>query len=439
MVTLYETYQAQGKTLPSTVEGRFADPAFATAAKTAGIDQSAYKVDMNNAAANTKIADLYGKKVDVPVTDVKTDITTAPVKTPTFGINTGIAPVGETKNLTDTQNNSYLVDNNGQIISGPNNGEYQVGENIAKYPNAYKQITGMEIGGTKGEQLTTLNDNIASAAQTFATTVTNIQNGSIPLSDADNAQIEGLKVKYKEMIDKQILTNTSASGIANIRGYQKGAAEYDPSFQIGIINSIVSSGMSKVLDLQNKEASAVATLTQALKDNNIKNIKIAYDSLHTAQNEKAKSLKETIDAVNKEIAADKKAQEEEIGRATSEIINDISTSVEDKQKALAESSGHLSYSQITTFTNIIKKQQKEEAAAKKKAEDDYKKTHTDAIMGGRMSDAEAAIAAGADPIAVRKAFIEEFPTGSAKFDAYFKRIKESTATYPGATSTDREI
>lgn len=73
MATLYEIYQGQGKTLPNTVADRFADPAFATAAKAAGIDQSAYSINMGNAAMNTKIANLYGKTPTAPA-----PITTAP-------------------------------------------------------------------------------------------------------------------------------------------------------------------------------------------------------------------------------------------------------------------------------------------------------------------------------------------------------------------------
>lgn len=52
---LSEYYSGKGSTLPATAEGRFADPAFASAAKAAGYDSNSYKVNMGNAQANTSI------------------------------------------------------------------------------------------------------------------------------------------------------------------------------------------------------------------------------------------------------------------------------------------------------------------------------------------------------------------------------------------------
>ncbi len=61
MTTLYDIYKTQGKALPGTVAGRFADPTFAAAAKEAGVDQTSYAINSGNADINTKIAALYGK------------------------------------------------------------------------------------------------------------------------------------------------------------------------------------------------------------------------------------------------------------------------------------------------------------------------------------------------------------------------------------------
>lgn len=59
--TLYNIYKDQGKALPTSVESRFADPKFASAAQQAGITKDQYKINSGNADYNTKIASLYGK------------------------------------------------------------------------------------------------------------------------------------------------------------------------------------------------------------------------------------------------------------------------------------------------------------------------------------------------------------------------------------------
>lgn len=150
--------------------------------------------------------------------------------------------------------------------------------------------------GKSADQLALEQNNQAmvDAASAFSNTITNIQNGTTPLNAGEQAQVDSLKQQFQQMIDQQTQTNTSASGIANVRGYQTGAAEYDPTFQVKTINSIISAGQQKITDLQTKEASAVASLTQSLKDGDISRIKEAYDVLNNAQKDRQTQLQKTI-------------------------------------------------------------------------------------------------------------------------------------------------
>lgn len=76
---LYDYYKGQNKSLAPTAEGRFADPAFASAAKSAGYDINSYKVNMGNASANTAIE----RYLRTPVTTTPTGSTPTPTPTPT--------------------------------------------------------------------------------------------------------------------------------------------------------------------------------------------------------------------------------------------------------------------------------------------------------------------------------------------------------------------
>ena len=125
--------------------------------------------------------------------------------------------------------------------------------------------------------LTESTDKYQKQADKVNKTITNIQNGTVPLNEGEKAQIESLRQQYGELIAQQKLANTSAEGYGNIRGYQAGAAEYDPSFQAKIIGSIVTAGLNKVAALNTKMAGAIAELTQSIKDNKVKAVKDAWD------------------------------------------------------------------------------------------------------------------------------------------------------------------
>lgn len=139
--------------------------------------------------------------------------------------------------------------------------------------------------------------------------IANIQNGTTPLSPGEQAQVDGLKAQFQQLIDSQRLTNTGAEGFGQIRGYQTGAAEYDPTFQARTIGSIITAGNNKVADLNTKMASAVAALTQSFKDNNIAMVKDAWDIYSRAAEERQKTLQKTVDDAQKVIKESQAAQQ----------------------------------------------------------------------------------------------------------------------------------
>ena len=145
-------------------------------------------------------------------------------------------------------------------------------------------------------------------AENVSKTITNIQNGTVPLSAGEQAQIDGLKQQFQGLIEDQKLTNINSEGVANIRGFQTGSAEYDPTFQVKTIGSIVTAGLNKVADLNIKMASAVATMTQGFKDNNINAIKESWAIYTDAVEKRTASIQKTIDSANAKI---KEAKDEQ--------------------------------------------------------------------------------------------------------------------------------
>lgn len=243
-----------------------------------------------------------------------------------FDPNTGLplqAPTATTNNNT-TQSST----NGSTTAPGANNNA----------PNSTSTGPGQTDLDQANADLKAKTDEIAAEGQRVSQKILDIQNGATPLSAAEQAQITGLQQQFQQLIDQQTLANTGASGIANTRGYQTGAAEYDPSFQVKTIGSIVSAGVAKISDLQVKEASAVAQLTQALKDNDINAIKSAYDIANTARENSQNALKDTVTKIQDQIkqANDAKIAAEKVVTDAAKDARDFAYKKEQDQKQADE-------------------------------------------------------------------------------------------------------
>lgn len=154
-------------------------------------------------------------------------------------------------------------------------------------------INQADINNAKSDQSKLLSG-LDDANKSFNDTINSIKNGAIPLDNGQQAQISALQSQYNDVIQKQVLANTAAQGLGNIRGYQKGAAEYDPTFQAKTIGSIVSAGQQKIAELDTKMAGAVADLTDKFKQENITLIKAAWDQYQQFYKDKNDALQKTI-------------------------------------------------------------------------------------------------------------------------------------------------
>ncbi len=239
-----------------------------------------------------------------------------------------------------TSSTSTTTAGNNALANGVSNGPTGTSTNTTGLPSTGNATTDALIQQRQQES-----DALLAQAKNVSDTITQIQNGVIPLSAGDNAQVEGLKQQFQQLIDQQTLQNTGATGTAQMRGYQSGAAEYDPTFQVKTIGAVVTAGVNKITDLQIKEASAVASLTQALKDNNIKAVQQAWTDYSSAAEAHQTALKDTIDQAQKAIkdAQDAKIAADKVQYDTvTKPIQDLAATVlkNTGNKTLAEQVGN---------------------------------------------------------------------------------------------------
>lgn len=254
-----------------------------------------------------------------PVTPAPTPSSTAPIIPPAVGTQTQgsgnnnpgtvgtYGPTGTPTGTTATANPApFGKDANGNPYGGQNSNDPNPNSSVYGNGGTATGNTGTSGTGNTGTGTTSLTgdpnedalinaQNAQAAAQKqLGDTISGILNGSIPLSAADQAQVQGLENQYAQTIATQNLVNTNGAGTANLRGYQTGAAEYDPTFQAKTINAVLSAGATKIATLQTSEASAVAQLTESLQDNDIKGIQEAYDAYTASNSATQDALKTTI-------------------------------------------------------------------------------------------------------------------------------------------------
>lgn len=164
--------------------------------------------------------------------------------------------------------------------------------------------------GSLNAQLIKSQEEYDAEAKKVSDLITNIQNGTVPLNAGQIAQIDGLKQQFNQLIEEQKLVNKGATGTAQIRGYQTGSGEYDPTFQAKTIGGIITAGANKVADLNVKMASAVASLEQGFKTDNINAIKSAWDVYSQAAEKRQETIQKTIENAQKQIEEARKQKED---------------------------------------------------------------------------------------------------------------------------------
>ena len=294
-------------------------------------------------------------------------------------------------------------------------------KNMTRYSDGSADVT-FEDGTTKhltAEDMIAQNEaDDFNKAQKFSTAIDNIYNGATPLRAEQQAQIENLKNIYNDLIKKQGIMNTTNLGIANVGGYRSGIAE-DPKFQTGYIQTITDEGIRKVTNLQTEMISKVEELTNALKNENVKQIKASYDALDNARESLDKSFKETVKNIKDAIEKAQKAQQEQYNQTITSIVTNSSYTYEQKAQAFdqVKDKGVLTPAQMMSIQAELTKQKASAEKAREKAiaED------TEGSIRSFLAEAQIAKKNGANLLDLKQEFIRLFGTKYAnQFDEYWQ-------------------
>jgi len=236
-----------------------------------------------------------------PTTGSSTTSTTT-ASTPTFGVNSGGMPTGENKAFTGSDGKTYTVDSNGQIVSGPSNGSYQVGANISQYADAYKTITGKDIPSVSsaGPTGNAYDDSILAKMQDIVTK-----------GDANTATlIQNIQSKYQSLIDAQTEVNRQQQGSITQSLLVGGSARYAQLSSAGVTAAVVSSGIDKIATLTSQESDLITKAQQAQDDADYKMLSdtmAEYDKVTAAKQAEVDKLNTALQAQAQKLSDQKQA------------------------------------------------------------------------------------------------------------------------------------
>lgn len=158
-----------------------------------------------------------------------------------------------TNTVKDSKGNNYTTDNNGQIISGPSNGDYKIGSNTSEYEgdnpslqtpdSLYKQQMGM-----LDEMKTNLDANTKSAIdnlqQKFATREQQLQDiNSRDQASTRTSLLNSGSSRYAQVSSKGLISEVERKGISDLAALD--AQENDA---INAAKTAQSNGEYKIMD-----------------------------------------------------------------------------------------------------------------------------------------------------------------------------------------------
>ncbi len=134
--------------------------------------------------------------------------------------------------------------------------------------------------------------------------LTQITNGTMPLSPWQQDQINNIKADYADLIAKQTIANANYEGGTKTYEGLTGMSQYSPGVAMGAVKAAVDEGISKIASLQSKMAADVGKMSLAFQQQNFDNLKTLYD-------EHQKNVDDAQNQIDKIQAAVAKAKDDQ--------------------------------------------------------------------------------------------------------------------------------
>ena len=201
--------------------------------------------------------------------------------------------------------------------------------------------------------LDNINNQTDQAYQQYQQAMTQLQNGTFPLTADQQGQVDAANSLLQQTIQDQKDANASYQAGITKAGAVSGRNMYAPEVQMGQLKSAIDQGIRKVATLEATALDNISKLKQGFQDQDYKQINDSYDALTKALDSKSatisniyKAVQDHADKVAQQNAdAEKQAnleQQQQIDNQLKQQSNDLASAKQaaDQKIAMANSLGY---------------------------------------------------------------------------------------------------
>lgn len=173
-------------------------------------------------------------------------------------------------------------------------------------------------GDAYNKPISDIQDQMGKAYDDFNTQVTQIRNGTFPLTAAQQAILDSTQKKFDELARLQVVANTSYENSVALAGNRLGLNVQNPTEYVAKGVQAISDGLTRISNLDATAAKTMAELRQSFMDKDYEMINNSYNALQKVLENKAKAigdLQDRVDGLYKDTRAyDLKVKEYELNK-----------------------------------------------------------------------------------------------------------------------------
>jgi hypothetical protein len=192
-----------------------------------------------------------------------------------------------------------------------------------------------------------LNDQSDTAYTQLETQISQIENGTYPLTSAQQSQVDALNQQTQMLRQQQMVANSTYQNGVLLNEYLTGQAAPGEITGIADLQAAVSTGIQKIQDIDTKAAEALATMESGFESDNLKLVEQAYTDFGTYQAQKEKALSDIQTAT---VTAQQKLADQIITTTQNNIDNIYKDNTLDFQEKDAAAKNALAQSQLDEKT-----------------------------------------------------------------------------------------
>lgn len=135
------------------------------------------------------------------------------------------------------------------------------------------------------------------AYDTYKSKMDQLQNGTLPLSPEQQAQVGAAQSAFNRIKEQQLVANQNFTAGMTKLGISSGRNRYAPEIELGNIKGAIDSGIAKIADIESKAVDSIAKLKQGFREENYNIINSEYDKLTGLIDKKQKAITDMVKVV----------------------------------------------------------------------------------------------------------------------------------------------